>query len=977
MKVNNKTEFNKTLNLPKQVIAIKGNQVKKEDYILDKIQDVKKYQFVSSKNIKNGGKRYRIFEMPTEIENKLSSTVILNKILKDFVVKSKLMFKNSVKHELIFTSSNNMEQIYSIPNDKTKLQELFRVRLQKRKELSNIFKSQIVAINHLGSTINYDINTTTTVKPDFEIELIKKFYELYKQNRLKKIIKSTRWCTKCATVKRKHDIVYKKTEVDNYYVLYRVEEDKGKFAEFKDLENIYFVASTIEPWLMMSSQNIAIASDLEYSIVEIEKLGKHIYYIVASDYVSDLMQSEFYTKYEVKRKFKAEELKDIQCMNPIDHRKRIGIILTQKDKVTYSKNDSTGVRIVSSGHTYMDYLILKDKKKEELRSVINEFGIVSISSSEYQNLNYHEIGDLIINYLNESNLIYTVKKINIMLPFCKTCNEKTTYRVINDWYAVKNKDDKILDETMDNLIPKISASDKYKREELSKGVDNINNTREILISDKSILGTPIPVFYCADCGADIIDDKSVDILCNMIKSKGSDTWYKQTPEEILQGQIICRNCGCTFLFKENATLNKFFEYICINLNQINEIKQDPETSNIVIENKQEFLDSLKALSFAENTNENISDFDMVLIHSNVKEDLDVPIINEKVEQNEQNEETNVKNNKTNLFLHLFKNKANLPKIEIEKQVTDTVSNYGTDILRLWAAYFSNKERITLNKQTLININKKYKNIRKSLKFILSNLYDFHPAKNYIEISERNGIDKCIYSELYKVAKEVKEAYYRLEFNKIYKLLTSFGENILCKLYYESIKYKLYILNANDKKRRSIQSNMYDIIMTLSALLYPLIPFTIEEIWPLIYHKSAEEERIVFSNDINLKDIQETEKEEINRWKKIFAVKEKLDAKIRIAQKKKIINHTSEIKIILDTNSYTKKFVEDNYDDIVESVYISSIEANISDNPDVRIEKEPGTQCVRCLRYTNEIGKNFKYRYLCPKCAEILEQQEGK
>lgn len=970
MKVNNKTEFDKTLNLPRQVIAIKGNQVKKEDYILDKIQDLKKYQFVTSKNLKNGGKKYRIVEMPTDIENRLSSTVILNKILKDFVVKSKMMFKDTIEHELIFTSSENMEQIYNLPSDKAKLQELFKTRQQKRKELSNMFKSQIVAINHLGSTINYDKNTVTTVKTDFEIDLIKKFYELYKQDRLKKKIKSTRWCTKCGTAKSKHDINYKKTTVDNYYVMYRVEDDRGKLSAFKSLENIYFVASTIEPWLMVSSQNIAIASDLEYSIVEIEKLGKKVYYIVASDYVSDLMQKEFYTKYEVKRKFKAEELKDIQCMNPLDYRKRVSIILTQKDKVTYSSNDSTGVRIVSSGHTYMDYLILKDTKKDEIRSVINEVGVTNNSTLVYQNMNYHEINNAIIDYLKESNFIYTIQKTNIMIPFCKSCEEKIIYRVINDWYAVKKDDEKIQDETVNNLIPKISANEKYKREELPNGIVKINNTRETLISDKSILGTPIPVFYCADCGADIINDKSVDILCNMIKTKGSDAWYKQTPEEILQGQVVCRNCGCTFLFKENATLNKFFEYICINLNQMEEIKKEKEISNVVIECKDEFIDSLKALSFADNTNDNINNFDKVLMHSNVKEKLDAPVVKE--EDNKQE-----KDKKGSFLSNLFKGKSKAPNIEMEKGVTDTVSNYGTDILRLWAAYFSNKERITLNKQTLININKKYKNIRKAFKFILSNLYDFHPAKNYVEVNDRNGIDKYVYNELYIVTEKVKEAYQNLEFNKIYTLLTRYGEEILCKLYFESIKYKLYMLNADDKKRRSIQSNMYDIIMTLCGLWYSIIPFTIEEIWPLIYHKSAEEDRIVYSNELIVKNIQETEKEDILRWKKIFAVKEKLDIKIKLAQKNKIVKHTSEIKLILDTNSYTKKFVEDNYDDIVESVYISSIEANVSDNPDVRIEKEPGTQCVRCLRYTNEIGKNLKYRYLCPKCADILEQQEGK
>ena len=965
MKVNNKTDFVKTLNLPKQVIAIKGNQVKKEEYILNKIQDVKKSQYVLNKNLKGNKKRYRIIEMPTDIDNSLSSTIILNKILKDFVIKDKMMRGNYIKHNLFFTNVESMEQIDSLPNNKNNIQELLKTRQQKRKELGNMFKGQIIEINNLGTTFNYDRNILTTIKNDFEIDMIEKFYEMYKQDRLKKETTTTHWCPKCATTKRRKNIIYKKREVDNYYVLYRVEDDRGKLSRYKNLENTYFIASTYMPWLMVSSQNIAISNELEYSLVEVVNNGKNLHYIIASDYVQDIMQKEFYTKYEVKQTFKADDLKEIQCMNPLDYRKRVNIILTDKDKVTYNKDDSTGVRIVSSGHTYLDYLILKNSKKEELKSVVDEYGKTNNLSLVFQNMDYKEVNSKIIEYLKESKFIYTISKIKVSIPTCDVCMEDTIYRVSNDWFVIKHNDDVITGDTISALEKKIKSSIKYKKEELISSIEKINKARQSHISDKNILGTPIPVFYCADCGENIISEKTIEILSNMIKSKGSDAWYKQTPEEILQGQVVCRNCGCTFFFKENATLNNFFKYICINLMQQDEETKDSDETNIMIESKEEFIDNLKAISYIQNANDKINSIDNILVHSNV--------VN-KIKDNEETELPVKKNSKKERKSLFFKNKKRNTNIKIETKITDIIHNYGTDILRLWAAYFSDKERITLNNQTLININKKYKNIRRVFKYILSNLYDFHPGKNYINIEDRIDIDKYVYNELYNVTNSVKVAYDRLDFSSIYKILTKFGENTLCKLYFESIKYKLYILSPDDKKRRSIQSTMYDIIISLCELWYAIIPFTIEEIWPYIYHKSAEEDRIIYTSNIVIKDIHESENEAINKWKKIFGVKEKLDIKIKLAQKKKLVKHTSEIKIILNTNSYTKKFVEDNYDDIVESVYVSSIEANVSDDHDVKIQKEPGTQCVRCLRYTNEIGKNLKYRYLCPKCAEILEEQ---
>ena len=972
MKINSKTDFSKTLNLPRQVIGIKGNQVKKEEYILQKIQDVKRCQFVVSQNIKLGGKKYKIFEMPTDIENKLSSTIILNKLLKDFVVKYKLVVGDYVEHKLIFSNVSDGEQIETLPSSKSNIQELLKNRQQKRKSLANMFKGQILEINHLGTTINYDNDTLTTIKTDFEIEMIKKFYEMYKMGALKKELKTVHFCTKCGISKRRKDLMFEKKEVDNYYVLYKIKEDKGILSKYNNLENTYFVASTFSPYLMVTSENIAISNELEYSLVEVKQNNKTIHYILATDCVDELMKKEFIIKYETKQKFKAEELKDILPMNPLDYRKRVGILITQKDKVLFGKEQSTGVRIVSSGHTYIDYMILRDTKKDGIKPIINELGKTTGASIVFQNMDYLEVKQKIIDYLKDSKFIYTVDKIKINLPKCDKCGENTIYRPITDWYAVKGEENKITEEIFEDLLSRIISNKEYKKTELLKGVININKQKEALISDKNIMGTPIPVFYCADCGENIISDKTIEILTNMIKNKGSDTWYKQTPEEILQGQVACRKCGCTFFFKENATLNNFFKYICINLLQKDVLIKERTTTNLLIETKQEFIENLKALSFIPKYFELLDKFKKVLVHSSVNEKLNK---SSKVEDEEKTDKKDSREKTVNKKRKFSLLKSKSSNIEIEDEVTNIINSYGTDILRLWAAIFSTKERIYLNSQNIVNINKKYKGIRRIFKFLLANLYDFNPNRDYIKPEQRNEIDKYVYVQLYDMVKETKEAYDNFEFNKVYKTLTEFGENMLSKEYFDSIKYKLYILNTNNKKRRSVQSNLYDIIQTLALLWLPIIPFTMEEIWPYIYHNSSTEERNIYSYKINIKNIADENNDVIMKWKRIFSVKDKFGVKIKIAMLKKKISNTLEAKVILNTNEYTKKFIDDNYEEILECINVSSIETKVSTDHNVNIEKEPGTKCVRCNHYSQEIGKDLRYRYLCPKCVKILDELE--
>ncbi len=960
MKIVNKTDFTKTLNLPKKVIKIGNSQIKKEEYFLDKIQDFKKYQYILNKNIKNG-KKYKIIEMPTDIENRLSSTIILNKILKDIIIKNKLMSGNCIDHKLIFTNVSNMEQIDKLPNSKTNLQELIKSRQQKRKQLDTMFKGQIVEINNLGTTINYERDTLTTVKTDFEVEMINKFYDMYKQGRLEKQVRSVHWCTKCGTSKRRSDLIFENKEVTNYYILYKVEEDRGLFSKYDNLKNTYFIASTIKPWLMVTSENIALSNQLEYALVEVLENNKKIHYILATEFVDSVMQKEFITKYEIKQVFKAEEISKVMCMNPLDYRKRIEILITDKDKVSYSKNDSTGIRIVSSGHTYIDYLILKDKKSEAIKPIISEFGKTTNASIVFQNMEYTEINEKIIEYLKKSEFIYSTSRINLKIPLCDVCKTETIFRPINDWYVVKTNENNISEETVRDLVKKTSANENYKKNELTNSVKKINTIKEVLISDKNIIGTPIPVFYCAECGANVITEKTIEILTKTIKNKGSDIWYKQTPEELIQGQEACKKCGCTFFFKENATLNNFFKDICINLLQKDMLQKEQDVTNILVESKEEFINNLSALSFIENPEESIKKFDKVLIHSSVKEKVKSDIVLD-----------DAKNKRRHFTIFKKKKKSN---IQIESGIKDTVSFYGTDILRLWVAVSYNKEKISLSKEGLSSINKEYKCIRKVFNFLLANLYGFNPNKNYIEIDKRNDIDKYVYNELYSVTEKCKEAYSNLQFYKVYNYLIEFGKKVLCDKYFDSIKYKLYILNENSKARRSVQSNLHDIISTISCLWYPIIPFTLEEIWPYIYHRTEEEDRIIYTHDIDLKNILDTDKDVIMKWKRIFAVKERFDEKIRKSQTDKIIKDTLEARINLNTNDYTKRFVEDNYEDLLECVNVSSIQANVSNEHTVSIEKEPGQKCARCGHYTNEIGKNLKYRYLCPNCADILENVE--
>ena len=157
----------------------------------------------------------------------------------------------------------------------------------------------------------------------------------------------------------------------------------------------------------------------------------------------------------------------------------------------------------------------------------------------------------------------------------------------------------------------------------------------MIISDRKEIGIPIPVFYCAECGSEIAGDKINQIVGKIFKEKGSNYWYRSNPEQILQGQVGCSNCGGTFLFKDDGSLNQMFKDVSIPF-----IKDEDNGSlNICIESKERFYNKLKLISFADEVESTFGKLDKIMIHSVVDENM------RKIENNKKDIKNTAANNK--------------------------------------------------------------------------------------------------------------------------------------------------------------------------------------------------------------------------------------------------------------------------------------------------------------------------------------------
>ena len=90
----------------------------------------------------------------------------------------------------------------------------------------------------------------------------------------------------------------------------------------------------------------------------------------------------------------------------------------------------------------------------------------------------------------------------------------------------------------------------------------------------------------------------------------------------------------------------------------------------------------------------------------------------------------------------------------------------------------------------------YRGIRNALRYQLSNLYDFDPAKHTVPDEELTGLDRWILGEFSRLEAEVIAAYEKYEFHVVYQKVSQFIAVELSSIYHDVIKDRLYTDAAN-------------------------------------------------------------------------------------------------------------------------------------------------------------------------------------
>jgi isoleucyl-tRNA synthetase len=315
------------------------------------------------------------------------------------------------------------------------------------------------------------------------------------------------------------------------------------------------------------------------------------------------------------------------------------------------------------------------------------------------------------------------------------------------------------------------------------------------ISRQRTWGVPIPIAYCEGCEESVISPELMEKVAAAVEKEGAGVWYRTPVKDFLPAGYTCQKCGKAEFRRETDILDVWFDSACA-FSAVSERRQRIP-ADLFLEGSDQHRGWFHSSILVAVGTRDMSPYKACLTHGFV-----VDGAGEK----------------------MSKSRGNV--VAPEK----IIQQYGAEVLRLWVASSDYRNDVRLSDQILKGLSEGYRKIRNTIRYALSNLYDFDPAKDAVKAEQLLPLDTWARGRLAEVVARVRKAYDAYEFHLVYATVVDFCAGDLSAVYFDILKDRLYTTKATGHARRSAQTVLHEVATVLLQLLAPVMSFTAEEAW---------------------------------------------------------------------------------------------------------------------------------------------------
>jgi len=949
-------DYKATLNLPKTDFPMKANLPQREPELLASWEKERLYEKIQEAG--KGRPLYVLHDGPPYANGRIHIGHALNKILKDIIIKSKTMAGYQVPYVPGWDCHGLPieHQVLKELGDKKKTLDTLAIRRLCREYAEKFYTIQREEFQRLGILGDWQ-HPYLTMNPGYEATIIREFSKFVERGGVYKGLKPVLWCTVDQTALAEAEVEYEDHTSPSIYVKFPLVTSPTVLSKTfpgisfpVGIKMVSVVIWTTTPWTLLANQAVCLHGEIDYAFVQV---GDEVL-IVAEKRIEAVMKA---CRLEGARVFGVkkgrEGFEGIETQRPLTT--GLSPILLG-DFVTLDQG--TGCVHIAPGHGMEDYILVLEHnakassgEKLEILAPVDNGGRFTDVVKEFAGQHVLKANSKIVEFLQANGRLLGHGSLNHSYPHCWRCKNPVIFRATEQWFVSMET----------NKLRKNALAEIERVQWIPPwGKDRINgmiaNRPDWCLSRQRVWGVPIPGFTCVSCRTVLADPNVIEHIAGLMESKGADIWFEQSAAELLPSGTICGKCGGSSFEKEKDILDVWFES---GVSYAGVLKPRGWKADLYLEGSDQHRGWFHSALLAGVVTDGRAPYKSVLTHGFVLDGSGKK---------------------------MSKSAGNVVAPQ------DVIKQSGAEILRLWVSAQDYRDDVRISQEILNHLIEAYRKIRNTCRFLLSNLYDFDPAKHRVPYEELQEVDRWALIRLGGLVNRIRFDYEEFEFHTIFHELNNFCSVDMSAVYLDILKDRLYTFGKDHPFRRSSQTAMLEVLVALTKLMAPILSFTADEIWRMLPESSRGGQQALSVHlaafpELNPKWIDPEFEQNWNDF--ILHVRRLVLGKLEEKRRDRIIGSSLEAKVILyaqRANPAPYDFLK-YYEDFLPALFIvsqvelqgvnklptdSHLLVDLGEGLAVDVVQASGKKCERCWNYRPAVGTFKDHPTLCDRCVEAVQ-----
>lgn len=625
--------------------------------------------------------------------------------------------------------------------------------------------------------ITYDNNYIET-----EWWILKKFFD---EGLFYEGAKILPYCTRCGTGLASHEVAqgYKEISVDTVIVPMKK----------KDEENTYFLVWTTTPWTLIANVALCVNPNEEY----IKASSQGYNFIVAKKLANKVLGDD----YEILQTYKGSDLEytEYEQLLPFLSVDKHAFYVTCDNYVTME--DGTGIVHLAPAFGADDANVGKKYGLPYLNPV-GEDGCYT--DGPWKGMRVFDADEVVIKYLKENDKLFKKQRMVHNYPHCWRCDTPLLYYSKPSFYLEVTKiKDKIIEANKTvHWFPEYVGEKRF-----GNWLENLNDWA---ISRSRYWGTPLPLWRCS-CGHDEMIGSRKELAEKAIENiDESIELHRPYVDDV---HIKCPECGGV-MTRVKDVIDCWFDSGSMPFAQY----------HYPFENKELWQTQFPADFIAEGIDQTRGWFYSLMVISvfvTGKSPYKNVLVNELLLD------------KYGKKMHKSKGNSVEPFSLIEEYGADTIRWYLPYVSPVWTP-------IKFDEDGLKEVYSKFFNtLKNTYNFfaLYANTDEVDARSLKVKYDDLEEIDKWLLSKYNKLVKYTTDAYEEYDLNKVVRSITDFVSEDLSNWYIRRNRRRFWAHDL-DTSKKAVYKTTYDVLVGLTKLIAPVVPFISEEIYTALTNKES-------------------------------------------------------------------------------------------------------------------------------------------